>query len=202
MVQGEKVSDLKIALVFFLVTLGGYALALFLLPDLALWKLSYAYHITILVFPLSLIYFHRESKHSLGLIWGRWKIGIPAALAVILVSFLVYWIPDRHIVIPVIDHIFISVVFWGPAAEEILFRSYLQPKLESCTGRWSGLVITSALFGISHLPRIYLRQAALLQLVPEAFFLGFIFGLIRDKTGSVYYGMFCHMAYNAIVSVV
>jgi membrane protease YdiL (CAAX protease family) len=192
----------KVAILFFVFTLGCYALTLFLLPELGLWIPSYAYHIVILAFPLILIAFHRESTRSLGLMWGRWKIGVLAAVVVILISFLVYWIPARRFFPPTIDHILFSTVIWGPIAEEILFRSYLQPKLEALLRKWPGLIITSVLFGIAHLPKIYLRGAAPPPLVPEAFVLGFVFGIIRDRTGSVYYGMLCHMAYNLIVTVV
>lgn len=197
-----KSNYLKTAAVFFILTLGGYALTLYLLPDLELWKASYVYHIVILVFPLALIAVAWESRKSLGLIWGNWKQGILAAFIVIAVSFLIYWILNQRLVAPTIDHIFFSTVIWGPAAEEILFRGYLQPKLERSTGKWAGLVITSILFGVAHLPKIYLRQASIPPLVPEAFVLGLVFGIIRDRTGSIYYGLLCHMAYNLIVSVV
>ncbi len=196
-----ELSNLIIAIIFFLVTLGGYALILYFFPGLDLWKPSYVYHVIILVFPLALIAFHRESRESLGLKWGRWKFGIPAALIVILISFLIYWLPARHFTVPTIDHVLFSTIIWGPIAEEVLFRGYMQPKMETWTGRWPGLVITSLLFGISHLPKIYLRQAAPQILVPEAFLLGMVFGFIRDRTGSIYYGMLCHMAYNLIVTV-
>jgi uncharacterized protein len=196
------VSNFKLAVLFFLVTLAGYALVLFLFPNLQIWIPSYAYHVLILGFPLVLILCHRESLQGLGLTWGKWKFGVPAALVVIAASFLVWWLITRQFTRPTIGHILFSTVIWGPAAEELFFRGYLQAKLEARTGRWPGLIIASLLFGISHLPRIYLRQAATPPLVPEAVFLGFIFGLIRDRTGSVYYGMLCHMAYNLIVTVV
>jgi membrane protease YdiL (CAAX protease family) len=121
---------------------------------------------------------------------------------VIAIAILVYWLVYRRFNAPALDHILIATVVWGPIAEEILFRSYLQPKLEAICGRWPGLVITSILFGISHLPRIYLRQAAAPVLVPEAIALGMVFGFVKDRTGSVYYGMLCHMAYNLIATVV
>ncbi len=192
----------KVAIIFFVLTLAGYALTLYLWPQLELWVASYIYHIVILGFPLVLIPLGWESRRSLGLIWGKWKLGILSAFIVISISFLVYWLLNRHFTAPTIDHVLFSTVIWGPVAEEILFRGYLQPKLERSAGKWVGLVITSILFGIAHLPKIYLRQASTPPLVPEAFLLGFVFGIIRDRTGSIYYGMLCHMAYNLIVTVV
>jgi len=193
---------LKIAIIFYIVTLGIYALILYLFPDLAIWIPSYVYHVVILGFPLALIIYRRESIQSLGLRWGKWKIGVPATLAVIVISFLVWWFLNRQFTAPTLNHILFSTIIWGPAAEEILFRGYLQPKLEADTGKWKGLVIASLLFGMAHLPRIFLRQAAPPTLVPEAFILGFVFGIIRDRTGSIYYLMLCHMAYNLIVTVI
>lgn len=194
--------NFKVAILFFIATLALYALVLYVFPDLQLWIPSYAYHVIILAFPLALIVWKREDTDSLGLIWGKWKLGIPAALALIIISFLVWWFLNRRFVMPSIDHVFLTSVTWAPAAEELLFRGYLQPALENKTGKWPGLIITSLLFGIAHLPKIYLRQAATLYLVPEAFILGFIFGIMRDHTDSIYYGTFCHMAYNLIVTII
>jgi membrane protease YdiL (CAAX protease family) len=184
------------------VSLGLYALVLYLWPELVIWIPSDAYHAVILVFPLGLIALHVESRPTLGLRWGNWRLGAAADGVVIAVAILVYWLVYRRFNAPALDHILIATVVWGPIAEEILFRSYLQPKLETICGRWPGLVITSILFGISHLPRIYLRQAAAPVLVPEAIALGMVFGFIKDRTDSVYYGMICHMAYNLIATVV
>ncbi len=114
-----------------MVTLAGYALVLYTLPDLPLWIPSYVYHIVILAFPLVLVAYGRESAGSLGLKWGRWKFGIPAALVVIAISFLIWWFINRRFFTPAIDHVLLATVIWGPAAEEILFRGFLQPKLES-----------------------------------------------------------------------
>ncbi len=195
-------SNNRLALIFFAASLGAYALVLYLAPDLTFWIPSGVFHVVILAFPLALIAYHRENRVSLGLLWGRWRFGVVSTAVVILTAFLIYWIPNRHFFAPAIDYILISTVVFGPISEELLFRGYLQPKLESVTGRWVGLAITSVLFGIAHLPKIYFRQAAPVVLVPEAFALGMAFGFIRDRTGSVYYGMLCHMAYNLIVSVV
>jgi len=110
-----------------------------------------------LVFPLVLIAYHRESI-------ARWVCGGEVADRGAgggrrnSVSLLTYWLLFRQFHFPAVDHLLLSVVLWGPAAEEMLFRAYLQPEMESRTGRWGGLVITSLLFGITHLPRIYLRQ--------------------------------------------
>jgi uncharacterized protein len=196
------VNNFRIALIFYLVTLAGYALALYWLPNLEIWVPSYVYHALMIVFPLVLTAYHREGLRSLGLGWGKWRIGVPSAAAVIVITVLVYWFSYHQFRLPAADHLLLAAVFWGPAAEEMIFRAYLQPKMESRMGLWGGLVITSLLFGMSHLPRIYLRQAAPPLLVPEAFGLGFVFGVIRDRTGSMYYGMFCHMVYNLIVSII
>ena len=195
-------NGIKTSFIYFFVTLAGYALILYLFPKLEIWIPSYIYHVLMIVFPLALILFGWENRSSLGLVNGRWKFGVIASVMVIALSFFLNWIFYRHFSFPTINHIFFATVIWGPIAEELFFRGYLQPKFKPVTGKWLGLTITALLFGISHLPRIFLREAAPLILLPEAFALGIVFGFIRDKTGSTYYGMVCHMAYNLIVSVI
>lgn len=87
-------------------------------------------------------------------------------------------------------------LFLGPG-EEILFRGYIQSRLNQAFGRpfqfmgipWGwGLVITSLLFGFFHvLNLVHLFQGVLdLQWwAMSTFFWGLVFGLVREKTGSV-----------------
>jgi len=88
-------------------------------------------------------------------------------------------------------------VFIGPG-EEILFRSYIQSRLNEAFGRsyrffgvnWGwGLVITSLLFGFWHVLAPFNPILGKFDLMwPHgfwAFFLGLILGFIREKSGSV-----------------
>lgn len=86
--------------------------------------------------------------------------------------------------------------FLGPG-EEILFRGYIQSRLNEAFGRphlffgakWGwGVIITSLLFGLFHvlnLPSLYAGEVDLNWWAFTSFFWGLIFGFVREKTGSV-----------------
>ena len=79
-----------------------------------------------------------------------------------------------------------SFVFVGPC-EEILFRGFIQSRLNEAFGRpyrllginWGvGLIIASLLFGLLHISRGYIDVATCVAL-------GFVLGLAREKTGTI-----------------
>lgn len=77
-------------------------------------------------------------------------------------------------------------------AEEMLFRGYIQTRLVQRLGRWGGVLITAALFGIMHMDPLQ-----------GTFAIGFgiYIGYLADKCGSIRPGMLCH-AFNNSVQVV
>lgn len=88
--------------------------------------------------------------------------------------------------------------------EELLFRGYFQSRLNEAFGRpfswcgvrWGwGLVITAALFGLIH--PLGLPQPAWALALPTTV-AGFVFGLVREKTGSIYAAAACHAVGNVI----
>jgi membrane protease YdiL (CAAX protease family) len=194
------VDRFKIAAGLYVITLAAYAVVLYYFPQLDLWIPSYIFHVIILVFPMVLVANHQESLHSLGLVPGKWKSGILSAIAVYALALLIYWFFYQSFNLPTVNHQLIAAVVWGPVAEELFFRGYMQPKLEEGEGKWTGLILSALLFGISHAPRIFLRQAAPVWLIPEAFVIGVVFGIIRDRTGSIFYTSLAHAGYNLIVS--
>jgi membrane protease YdiL (CAAX protease family) len=89
-------------------------------------------------------------------------------------------------------------VFFLGLGEELLFRGYIQSRLNEAFGRpfqffgvhWGwGVVITSVLFGLMHILNIGTLVTGDWQLTPWwglwTFFAGFIGGFVREKTGSI-----------------
>jgi membrane protease YdiL (CAAX protease family) len=89
-------------------------------------------------------------------------------------------------------------VFFLGLGEELLFRGYIQSRLNEAFGRpyrffgvgfgW-GIVIASALFGLMHVLNIYSLISGDWHLEPWwglwTFFAGLVGGFVREKTGSI-----------------
>jgi membrane protease YdiL (CAAX protease family) len=77
--------------------------------------------------------------------------------------------------------------------EELLFRGLLQRSAEARLGRWPGILLAAAAFGVIHGPGRGL----------SAFLLGAVLGWIRSRTGSVIPAIIAHASVNAMaISVV
>ena len=89
-------------------------------------------------------------------------------------------------------------IFFLGLGEELLFRGYIQSRLNEAWGRpyqffgvhWGwGVVITSMLFGVMHFLNIGTLVMGDWQLTPWwglwTFFAGFVGGFVREKTGSI-----------------
>ena len=74
-------------------------------------------------------------------------------------------------------------------AEEFVFRGYAQTRLVERWGRWPGIVIASALFGVMHL-----------DLLQGTFAMGFglYIGYVAEKARSIRPTMVCHAVNNSI----
>jgi len=86
----------------------------------------------------------------------------------------------------------IMIVFTG-MAEELLFRSLVQTRLEQTTGRWAGLIIASLLFGAMHsgygtIYEILFTSSA-----------GFIIGYLFQKTRSLAFIALTHGLINVFL---
>jgi membrane protease YdiL (CAAX protease family) len=82
----------------------------------------------------------------------------------------------------------------GPVIEELLFRGLLQPVFVSVAGVFPGILITSALFALVHLP----QNAGVWQSGLIIGIAGFGFGVVRHVTGSTRASSIMHVAYNAL----
>jgi membrane protease YdiL (CAAX protease family) len=76
-------------------------------------------------------------------------------------------------------------------AEEALFRGWLQPVLCSRWGPWTGLAVTTILFGIAHSVRTPSPIAIL-----NATLAGLMFGLLALRTGGLAAPIAAHFGYN------
>jgi membrane protease YdiL (CAAX protease family) len=89
-------------------------------------------------------------------------------------------------------------VFFLGLGEELLFRGYIQSRLNEAFGRpyqffgvnWGwGIIITSVLFGFFHVLYIYSLIMGNWHLTPWwglwTFFAGLVLGFVREKTGSI-----------------
>ena len=86
--------------------------------------------------------------------------------------------------------LFVAVV---PAIfEEMAFRGFFFTHMKAMAGTQAALVVTSIVFGISHLSII-----SLLWLIP----LGYVFGWLRKRYGTIVYGMLAHFTYNLTIVV-
>lgn len=88
---------------------------------------------------------------------------------------------------------FFIVVLLAPFAEEIFFRGFLLPAFANRWGFLAGAIISSGLFGISHV--------APGSIVP-AFMSGMLFAWLYHRTGSLWNTTIAHGAQNALAFAV
>jgi membrane protease YdiL (CAAX protease family) len=83
-------------------------------------------------------------------------------------------------------------VMLGPMFEELVFRGFLQPLLESRWGSIPGLLAASTAFSLLH----GAQNAWLWQYLVLLFFAGLAFGLARQRTNSTAAAFLLHMGFN------
>jgi membrane protease YdiL (CAAX protease family) len=84
---------------------------------------------------------------------------------------------------------FLVIVIAAPIIEEIIFRGYLYGSLRPRMPWVLAAIITSALFGIVH---------GQVNVAIDTFLLSMVLCYLRDKTGSIWSGVFVHALKNAI----
>ena len=80
------------------------------------------------------------------------------------------------------------------AAEEIVFRGFLQTIFSRYAGMKIAIALQAALFGLCHVG--YRSKAYIIQAGLKGIFYGWLFG----KTGSLLLPIFLHFAWNSMVS--
>lgn len=85
-----------------------------------------------------------------------------------------------------------GVCLFGPLVEEVLFRGYVQTALRGVFGVATGLILTSALFGLVH-GAVYAVPTGLL---------GLWFGWLRERTGGLFAPFVAHALHNSVTVAV
>jgi uncharacterized protein len=86
----------------------------------------------------------------------------------------------------------VGVALVAPVLEELFFRGVLLPALADRFGQAPGIVISSAVFALSHLEPIAL---------PGLFAFGVIAALLVRRTGRLAPSILCHIAFNTVVVI-
>ena len=89
--------------------------------------------------------------------------------------------------------IFLGLAIFGPLLEEVLYRGYLQARMDAILNNkypWISIVITAALFSAFHF------QYAVLEML-YIFGIGVFLSLMKYKTGSLWFPIVFHVVGNA-----
>lgn len=90
----------------------------------------------------------------------------------------------REVLSPVATRHVLAIAAFSSFAEELFFRGFLQA--------WLGLVVTSVLFGLVHLP----HRREMLPWTVAAVVMGFAFGWLQDARGSIVAPVVAHFTIN------
>jgi membrane protease YdiL (CAAX protease family) len=86
----------------------------------------------------------------------------------------------------------VLVAVGAPVGEEVFFRGFAQTRLVARWGRWPGILVAAALFGVLHLDPLQ---------GPLAFLLGVFLGWIAERGQSIRPAMVAHGLNNAVAVV-
>ena len=142
----------------------------------------------------------RKEGLNNAILWGI--ITVIVAFAITMAIGLVYLFltktnPNTLSNIPDLQQLFsitslYLIVAIQPFCEEFFFRGFLLEKITKAGGTTIAVVITSVLFGLSHLTYTYAYTAIV------AVVLGLLFALVVLKTKNLYSAIFAHTVINII----
>lgn len=84
--------------------------------------------------------------------------------------------------------VFVSVSVYPAIFEELAFRGIILTRLQKTLSATEAEIVQAAMFSVLH---------ALPMIFPSHFVLGFLFGWLRVRSGSLYPSMLAHAAWNA-----
>ena len=94
------------------------------------------------------------------------------------------------------------IVVWAGAGEELFFRGYLQETIARAGGFWVGALVSAGFFGLRHLTQLFLMPEypwpAALSWALFSVVLGVVFGLLYEKTRSLYAPILVHYVFNLV----
>lgn len=94
--------------------------------------------------------------------------------------------------------IIFSVALVAPVTEEIIFRGYMYDILKRGFGAYVSIGITALLFALAHLPQLSSDISGFFIILA----LGCIFGLARQRTGSILPPIIFHAIYNSVYIII
>lgn len=142
----------------------------------------------------------KQEEWDLALLWG--VITVIFAFALIVMIGLIYMyvtnidtktlsnIPDLQLLFS-IPSLYILVTL-QPFCEEFFYRGFLFEKITKMTSPFIAIVITSVLFGISHLSYTHAYAAV------TAVILGLLLALVVVKTKNLFSAIFAHVVINIV----
>ena len=85
----------------------------------------------------------------------------------------------------------------APFVEEVVFRGFIYPVVESWIGSFGAIVATAALFSVVHISQLWGSWPAigLISIV------GLTLSIVRAKTDSLFPSFVVHLAYNTTISI-
>lgn len=86
---------------------------------------------------------------------------------------------------------FLSAAVISPIYEEIFYRGFLYRWTRSQYGVIAGMIVSTLIFTLAHLPTY--------NQLPYAFFTGFVFAWTYEKTASIFPAIFLHGLFNGTV---
>ncbi len=149
----------------------------------------------------------KDQKVSIGT-----RVIVPAICLIVMSSVTIF---ASTLISTLIIELVILFVFVGPV-EELIFRGYVQSRLNDSFGRphqffginWgAGIIITSLLFGLWHVfkypfnPFIGNYDLSLLSGV-GAFFMGLTLGVIREKAGTIVAPAILHSTFDFVMEFI
>jgi membrane protease YdiL (CAAX protease family) len=93
--------------------------------------------------------------------------------------------------------VFISLVILPPLVEEILIRGFLYTGLRVRWTKYTSIIVASLLFGLAHL-QLGLGAPPLYVAAIDTFFLSVVLIALRERTGSLWSGIFVHAIKNSL----
>lgn len=154
-------------------------------------------------------------KSFLSLKFG-WKVWATIFVVLGAINFMAWFIPELwnfnrlYMLLPniyVFPIVWLFMIFLGGGQEEIGWRGYIMPLLESKYGLYLGNIILGAVWAIWHLPLYFISEtnqnympfpAFLIGLIGLSFFLSWV---IKASDGKPFSGLIAHGTANAFISI-
>lgn len=91
-----------------------------------------------------------------------------------------------------------GAVLGAPIFEEVVFRGFMQPAIAGVArSRWAGIVVTSAVFTLMHVPTGSENSGATWLAIPTLLAISLAMGIALERTGRLWVPIVMHIVFNA-----